>query len=40
MPIAQTGVTASDYESTKLGMPVAPAYSGSTRTDFYRMEAP
>jgi len=23
MPIAQTGVTASDYESTELGMPVA-----------------
>jgi hypothetical protein len=40
MPIAQTGVTASDYESTKLGMPVAPAYSGNTRTDSHQTEAP
>src|SRR5215468_6002824 len=40
VPIAQTGVTGPNRESTKLGMPFAPEYSGSTRPDPYQMEAP
>jgi hypothetical protein len=40
MPIAQTGVTACDYESTKLGTPFAPAYAESTPIHATSSEAP